>query len=530
MRSNLYSLTICLLVCASNSGSSTHKPVDVPPQITLQTGLLEGTRFGGAQNDAAFLGVPYAAPPVRELRWRPPQPPNSWNGLRNATQFGAACPQLRANWFPYIGWNEDCLYLNVWTPEFSRTAKLPVIVYFHGGSNTQGYSQMTSLGPALSRYGVVVVSANYRLGPFGFLAHPALTAESVHHSSGNYGLLDQVQALRWVHENISHFGGDPGQVTVMGQSAGAVDICLLMASPLVNRSFQRAILESGECQSTLNKDIRIPIPYNAITGTGEEAGERLANDLGVADTPDIVKKLREISAEEILKAWSHDRQLHFDAIVDGWVVPKQPAKIFAEGEQMHVPVLVGSNADEATVFGHNTIQTVAEYKDYLRQDAGKYSDQEFHVYPATSDAEVPALYLQLQNDSFAYGAKSLAQSVTRSGQIAYLYYFTYADAGKRAPLGAHHGEELFFLSASFPPDWQPNSDDQKFGELIRSYWTQFAKTENPNTRNSPRWAAYNEWPNRWFELGHNVGVQPIPARLQSLERIIEQTIAGTGTR
>lgn len=530
MRSNLYCLTIFLLVCASTSRSSTQKPVNIPPQIRLQTGLLEGTRFGVAQNDAAFLGVPYAAPPVGKLRWSPPLPPNHWNGLRNATQFGAACPQLPANWFPYIGWNEDCLYLNVWTPEFSRTAKLPVIVYFHGGSNTQGYSQMTSLGPALSRYGVVVVSANYRLGPFGFLAHPALTAESVHRSSGNYGLLDQVQALRWVRENISHFGGDPGQVTVMGQSAGAVDVCLLMVSPLARGSFQRAIMESGECQSTLNEDIRTSILYNAIAGTGEEAGEHLAKDLGLADTPHILKKLREISAEEILKAWSQDRQLHFDAIVDGWVVPEQPAKIFADCKQAHVAVLVGSNADEATVFGHNTIKTVVEYKDYLRQDTGKYSDQEFQVYPATSDAEVPALYLQLQNDSFAYGAKSLAQSVTRSGQIAYLYCFTYTDAGTRAPLGAHHGEELFFLSESFPSNWQPNTDDRKFGELIRTYWTQFAKTENPNTRNSPRWPAYNEWPNRCFELGHNVGVQPIPARLQSLERIVKQTIAGTGAR
>jgi para-nitrobenzyl esterase len=253
------------------------------------------------------------------------------------------CPQLPAGWLPTLPWNEDCLYLNVWTMQLSTNAKLPVIVYFHGGSNTAGYSQLTPLGPALSRLGVVVVSANYRLGPLGFFAHPALTAEFEHHSSGNYGLLDQLQTLKWVRENISRFGGDPGQITVMGQSAGAVDICLLMASPMAAGLFQRAIMESGDCQGTFNEDIRIPIRYNEISGIGEGEGERLANDLGVADGRDTLQKLRSIPADEILKAWSKDRKVHFVAIVDGWVVPEQPAKIFAEGKQVLVPVLVGSN-------------------------------------------------------------------------------------------------------------------------------------------------------------------------------------------
>ena len=220
------------------------------------------------------------------------------------------------------------------------TANRPVLVYFHGGSNTQGYSQMTPLGPPLSALGLVVVSANYRLGLFGFLAHPALTAESEHHSSGNYGLLDQLQALEWVKENIREVGGDPDRVTVMGQSAGAVDICLLMASPLSRGMFQRAILESGECQDTLNEDIRVPIKYNFMNTTGESSGERLARDLDVSIGPDALQKLRNIPASEILKAWQNDPELHFDAIVDGWIVPKQPAQIFAEGKQIRIPVPV----------------------------------------------------------------------------------------------------------------------------------------------------------------------------------------------
>lgn len=529
MCQRLHWLIVCCLAGAVTCAGGAPVAQDAAaPSVTLKAGILEGRHFGRAHG-VAFLGVPYAAPPVGELRWKPPQPVGPWTGTRQATEFGPPCPQLAATWFPYIGWNEDCLYLNVWTAQFSAGARLPVIVYFHGGSNTSGYSQMTALGPTLSSLGILVVSANYRLGPMGFFALPALTEESEHHTSGNYGLLDQLQALKWVRENISHFGGDPNRVTVMGQSAGAVDICLLMASPLASDLFQRAIMESGECQSTLNEDIRTPIPYSSISGTGEGAGERLARDLGVADAPDSLQKLRSIPADEILKAWSQDRQLHFDAIVDGWVVPEQPARIFAEGRQMHIPVLVGSNADEATVFGHNNVKTVDEYKAYLRQDTGKYADQEFQAYPAAADVEVPARYLQLQNDSFAYGAYSLAQSVTRSGQRAYLYFFTYTDVGKRSQLGAHHGEELFFLSKSFPPDWEHNSDDKKFGKLIRTYWTQFAKTGNPNTRGVPFWPAYEARRNTCVELGHSFALYSVSPRVQTLQKILQQTIAETAS-
>jgi para-nitrobenzyl esterase len=179
----------------------------------LDAGVLEGIKFGPAKNDVAFLGVPFANPPVGDLRWRLSQPVSRWAVARKPTQFSSPCSQLPASRFPYIGWNEDCFYLTIWKAKFSTSSKVPVIVYFHGGSNTAGYSQMTPLGPVLSRLGAVVVSANYRLGPFGFFAHPALTAESEHHRSGNYGLLDQLQALRWVRENISHFEGDPERNT-----------------------------------------------------------------------------------------------------------------------------------------------------------------------------------------------------------------------------------------------------------------------------------------------------------------------------
>lgn len=493
-------------------------------RVTVQTGILEGVRGKKNPNEVAFLGIPYAAPPVGELRWKPPQPAKAWTGVLKARAYGPACPQLPASWLPYIGWNEDCLYLNVWTSAHADPARLPVIVYFHGGSNTAGYSQANPLGPALAGLGVIFVSANYRLGPMGFLAHPALSAESPQRSSGNYGLLDQLMALEWVHDNIARFGGDPRQVTVMGQSAGAVDTCLLMASPLARALFQRAILQSGDCQGVLNEEIRKPLAYNSISTTGERAGELLARDLDVSGGPDLLHRLRAISADEILKAWGRDRQLHFDAIVDGWVIPEQPAKVFAEGGQMKIPVLIGSNATEASVFGHGGPKTLAEFKTYLRADAGEYADEEFRLYPAASDAEVPAMYLQFQDDQFAYGAYSMARAMSRIGQHAYLYGFTFAATGKRAALGAYHGEELSFLANSFPADWEHTQDDESLGATMRLYWTEFAKSGNPNAPHVPTWPVFDDRADQYLELGRTIRLRTVTPKTHGLAQIMRKVL------
>jgi len=528
MRRHFYVSIACFLICVS-ARVDLAAAVVAAPRVMLKVGIVEGVRFGAGQTGVAFLGVPYAAPPVGDLRWKPPQPVRLWTGTRSATSFGAACPQLPAAWLPYIDWNEDCLYLNVWTARLSASPRLPVIVYFHGGSNTTGYSQLDPLGPTLSRLGVVVVSANYRLGPMGFFAHPALTAESPHHSSGNYGLLDQLEVLKWVRENISRLGGDPNRITVMGQSAGSVDICLLMASPMSAGLFQRAIMESGDCQSVLNEDIRTPLPYNLIAGTGEGAGERLAEDLGVANGPDVLRKLRGISASKVLKSWSQDRQVHFDAIVDGWILPEQPAKIYAKGKELQIPVLVGSNADEATVFGHNDLKTVDQYKQYLLNDTGKYADQEFQTYPVATDADVPAQYLRLQNDTFAYGAWSMARAMTSAGQKAYLYRFTFSETGKRAHLGAYHGEELSFLSDSFPFDWEHDDDDKVLGKVMRAYWTQFARTGNPNTLGIHGWLPYDAHSDQCLEPGRTIRIRPAARRLRIIEHIMKEVFVATTT-
>jgi para-nitrobenzyl esterase len=493
-------------------------------RVTVKTGVLEGLRAEQTPNEVAFLGIPYAAPPVGDLRWKPPQPATAWTGVFKARAYGPACPQLPAPWLAYIGWSEDCLYLNVWTSAKVFSERLPVIVYFHGGSNTAGYSQATPLGPALAGMGVVFVSANYRLGPMGFLAHPALSAESPRRSSGNYGLLDQLMALDWVRGNIDRFGGDPRQVTVMGQSAGAVDTCLLMTSPLAKGLFQRAILQSGDCQGVLNEELRRPLVYNSISTTGERAGELLAKDFDISDGPDLLHKLRAMSAEEILKTWGRNRQLHFGAIVDGWVIPQQPARVFAEGRQMRIPVLLGSNATEASVFGGGGPKTLAEFKKYLREDAGEYADEEFRLYPAASDAEVPAMYLQLQDDQFSYGAYSMASAMSRIGQPAYLYEFTFAQIGKRAALGAYHGEELSLLANSFPADWEHTPNDESLGETMRLYWTEFAKTSIPHASRSPNWPVFDDRADQYLELGRTIRVQPVTPRIHGLAQIMRKVL------
>jgi para-nitrobenzyl esterase len=311
----------------------------------------------------------------------------------------------------------------------------------------------------------------------------------------------------------------------MGQSAGALDITLLMASPLATGLFEGAILESGEAQSTLNQDIRTPIAYNRVSGTGEASGKIFADDLGITGGPDALERLRSIPADKVLSAWKQDREVRFGAIVDGWVVPEQPAKIFAEGKQLKIPVLVGSNADEATVFGLVAPKSVNEYKAYLQRDTGRSADQEFAAYPAGSDAAIPEQFLKYHNDLFSYGAYSLAQTTAHCGQSAYLYLFTYAEKGKRAKLGAYHGQELYFLSNSYPTDWEHDADDERLGQAIREYWVQFAKTGNPNFHGLPEWPAYEPQKDQYLELGRSVGLRQVPERVKVLERIMAEVVA-----
>ena len=282
------------------------------PQADINSGTLQGAWAAGAPHIAKFLGIPYAAQPVGKLRWRPPQPPPAWSGIRKATKYGPACPQTPSPWLPeMLGiqkmvTNEACLYLNVWTPNLHGAATLPVMVWVHGGGNVEGSAEWPPLGATLARQGVVVVSLNYRLGVFGFFAYPALAAESPHHVSGNYGHLDQVEALRWVKRNISRFGGDPNNVTVFGASSGALDICNLMASPIAAGLFQRAIMQSGVCVDSVYPTMR----------QAETNGELLAKDFGIQSGPKSLAALRALPAEKLLMTAAKDDRIDLEPVVD----------------------------------------------------------------------------------------------------------------------------------------------------------------------------------------------------------------------
>ena len=520
--------SIGLLLCGAGISADALLFSWQAPKVKISEGTLEGVKFG-SESEVAFLGIPYAAPPVGDLRWKPPQSASKWTETRRAATFGASCAQVEASWTRNYNSSEDCLFLNVWTAQLSPDAKVPVMVWIHGGGNKNGRGDDPPLGPVFARRGVVVVSINYRLGPFGFFAHPALTAESPHHASGEYGVLDQIAALKWVRRNISQFGGDPERVAIWGESAGAADACLLIASPLAAGLFHGAILESGDCQGTLTQSLNAAVPYNFIGESAENQGLRLARDLKIADGPEALAKLRATSAGEILKQWKDDPDLQVGQDVDGWAIPEQPAAIFAKGKQAHIPVLAGSNADDGSMFSFNPPKTVAAFEKALQGDTGKYAAEELPAYHAASDADVARVNRELQTDYFGYGAYSFAKGMARAGQNAYLYNFSFVNSGSLRILGAFHGEELQFLSGSFWKQWVVSPDDEKVSEKLRRYWLNFAKTGNPNGEGLPNWPAFDPRTNQCLEIGRETKVEPIPHadRIAALERIMKEIFAET---
>jgi para-nitrobenzyl esterase len=528
MRKATFWAAIVLVFCGAAIAGTSLFPSTDPPTVIESEGTLEGIRFGTA-SEVAFLGIPYAAPPMGDLRWKPPQAVSKWTGIRKAASFGSSCAQSVVSWTRNYNSGEDCLFLNVWTTQLSTAVKLPVMVWIHGGGNNNGRGDDPPLGPVFARRGVVVVSVNYRLGPFGFFAHPSLTAESPHHASGEYGVLDQIAALEWVRRNIAQFGGDPDKVTVWGESAGAADACLLIASPLAAGLFERAILESGDCQGTLTESLKAAVPYNFIGESAEKQGLRLAQGLKISDGPDALAKLRAATASGVLKVWQDDPDLHTEEDVDGWVIPEQPAAIFAKGKQAHVAVIVGSNADDGSMFAMNPPKTIAAFEKTLQGDTGKYAAEELQAYRPASDADIARVDRELQTDYFGYGAYSFAKGMARAGQNAYLYNFSFVNSGSLRGLGAFHGEELQFLSGAFWNQWAHSGDDEKVSETLRRYWLNFAKTGNPNGEGLPNWPAYDARANQCLDLAREIKVTPIPHvdRIAVLERIMMEIFAET---
>lgn len=443
-----------------------------------------------------------------------PQEPKPWLGIRDATYYRPACPQLPSPWLPemlgrkQMQTSEDCLYLNVFTPRLSRDASLPVMVWIHGGGNVEGSQEWPPLGPTLAAHGVVVVTINYRLGVLGWLAHPELSAASPDHISGNYGLLDQMAALRWVSHNIRNFGGDPQRVTVFGASSGSLDICDLMASPLARGLFERAIMQSGFCADGLSPTL----------AEAEKSGAAFAASIVDKTTGPSIEKLRSMPADELVRIAARASDVDWNPIVDAQVLPEQPLQVFRKGQQIKVPVIVGSNLDEVSIFASPLVgatphrpQTVTEYRSWLKRTFGNNADAVFQAYPAAQDNQVPAAFLAMDTDyEFRFGANLLAREVASSGQNAYQYILTMTGRGKFASLGAFHSLESMYLSQHYWTDWLRGPHDEPLSNAMIEYWTRFAATGDPSSAHLPVWPPYRAANPEALELGEHIGPVPVP--------------------
>jgi para-nitrobenzyl esterase len=463
-------------------------------RVKVEGGALEGA----ANADGSvriFRGVPYALPPVGKLRWKEPQPAAAWKGVRKADAFGARCaqPGLFSDMvFRDAGMSEDCLFLNVWTPVNARS--LPVLVYFHGGGFGAGSGDEPRYdGENFARKGIVVVTVNYRLGVFGFLAHPELTAESPHKASGNYGMLDQAASLEWVERNIAAFGGDPKKVTIGGESAGSFAVSALMASPLSRKLFRGAIGESGAMFSSGTGTLAAqPLP------TAEGAGQEFATAMGAVS----LAELRAKTSDELLRSSSRGGQVRFVPIVDGHFLPVAPLAIYSQGQQSNVPVLAGWNADEVRmgVLTGNPKTTVESFAARLRNTFGDQADAAMKLYPASNDEEALRSAGDLSSDQFIdYCTWKWIEMQVKTGKApVYRYEF---DRAVPLPAGmpdhgikglAGHSWELEYVFGALDSKkaaWQPA--DRKTSETMAEYFANFIKAGDPNGTALAPWPAFN---------------------------------------
>jgi para-nitrobenzyl esterase len=442
-----------------------------------------------------FLGIPFAAPPVGKLRWKPPQPAAKWRGVRQATAFGSRCMQASIYEdmvFRDPGISEDCLTLNVWTPANTGDSKLPVMVWIYGGGlNAGGSSEPRQDGEHLARRDVVVVSMNYRLNIFGFFAHPDLSAESPQHAAGNYGLLDQTAALRWVARNIGAFGGDPGNVTIFGESAGSMSVSAQMATPLARGLFAHAIGESGGLIGRPVRSLSEAEAYGVKFAQGAFGGARLPG-------------LRAVKAANLLRAAQRACKAGDCGVlspdIDGYFLPEPVPQIYAAGKQAHVPLLAGWNRDEGTgqVLDAPERPTLESFRAMAAQRFGARADEFLKVYAAGNDEEALQAAEDFAGDTFiAYSTWAWMEAHLKTGSSAvYRYRFDLASPGDpNHPVsgGAFHSDEIEYVFGNLDSRpgaaWRP--EDHALSELMQSYWTKFAKDGDPSGGGVPKWPAYD---------------------------------------
>lgn len=451
-------------------------PLLAADPVQIEQGKVAGST-GFSPEVRVYRGIPYALPPVGSLRWAPPQPAAAWQGVRQAASFGNDCPQEAYSpssvyYTPPKPTGEDCLSLNIWTAAKSTAEKRPVMVWIHGGALTRGAgSTPTYDGENFAKKGVVLVTINYRLGIFGFFAHPELTQESANRSSGNYAVLDQIAALKWVQKNIGAFGGDPGNVTIFGESAGSWSINYLVATPLAKGLFHRAIGESGAVFQ----------PMRTLAQT-ETFGTRVSTSL---------KDLRGRTADELLKV-----RWNTAPVVDGWIFPSDIYTIFSQGRQNDTPLIAGSNSDEATtLFPWPKAGTAATFTAQAKATYGDMADDFLKIYPAGTDAEAEAShYASSRDQTFTWQMRTWVRLQQKTGTSkSWLYQFSRFPPGPMsAAQRAYHASEIAYVFGNLTPPriWEPT--DRAVSDLMNAYWVNFAKKGDPNGTGLPAWPSYEQ--------------------------------------
>lgn len=484
-------------------------------QVRVAQGLLEGT-VSAKPGVRAFLGIPYATPPVGSKRWTAPEPPASWSGVRSAAKFGSRCIQTHPfpdMLFQSAAESEDCLTLSVWTPA-KASDHLAVMVWIHGGGFFSGASdEQRHDGSALASKGVVLVAINYRLGVMGFLAHPALTAESPHHASGNYGLLDMIAALRWVDANIAAFGGDPHNVTIFGESAGSVAVSELMASPLARGLFHKAIGESGGAF----RQGGLSLPTLA-------AAEQRGSDFATAAGARSLAELRALSPAKLIETVGNGPG--FNPILDGYVLPADPSDVFAAGHQAKVPLMAGWNSAEIKL----PPTTVAAFEQQLAAAFPQDLDTVRLLYPAHNDREARLSAIALASDNFTvFGTWKWLELHTATGGVpVYRYLFDQPMPTDSGPPpaddpGAAHAMDIEYEFETLPSRHLAWSDvDRRVADLTATMWTNFAKHGDPNGPGVPAWPAWSaSGEKRLMRINANAAAEPERdrARLEFLDRV-----------
>jgi para-nitrobenzyl esterase len=507
-------------------------------QVRLDSGPVTGVHEEADGQDLwIFKGIPYAAPPVGDLRWKPPQPVTPWTEPLACTAFGPACPQADSYLYDVLSvgkMDEDCLYLNVWSPAESAQDRLPVMVWIHGGFSTGAGSVALYNGRYLADQGVVVVTINYRLGPFGFLSHPALSAESADGVSGNYGLMDQIAALQWVKRNIAGFGGDPDNVTVFGESAGAISIFHLLAIPSAEGLFQKAIAQGG---LMLNQGFGVST--TATEEQAEAAGANFVSRLGIDGEGDVLAQMRAKTTADLQAAAKEladetpamERSLLWKPVADGGLVPDLCTRLWAAGKHRAVPLLIGSNADDAELFLARMHFSAAEVEGLVCRMLGEHADEALALYPISEAEDPTEVFSRMFTEiGFASTARYIARLTASAGvdqngaergagavgaapgaepaaAAAYLYEFTRVPFDN--PLGAFHGVELPYVFGTadlFSGLGVVKQADRELSATMMGYWTRFAATGDPNGAGAPEWPAYDPVSDQHLELGDTIGV------------------------